>query len=306
MKLLAAAVVATVISATSHAASFDCAKASTRIEKSICADPSLGKLDVDIASAYAAAGADLDAPMRERLLRSQREWLAHRLAGKALADDMKSRLALLRATRTTIGGVAFLKLADASRPMFVLGTAPGAAAYNGWADGVWADARGDTSYDAAALARDRCVAQGPDDCAFESQTRAYETSVPMAGIVSVREWVSLDAGGAHPANEAHQHNWWLSHSGRVLAADLFAGTGYRSVIARALQQGVEQQCGVTLEEASGNADDVDAWSLSAKGLTLVEDGYSVSCGRGEIDIDIPWRDFGAALRPEVAAALHLR
>ncbi len=293
-----------------YAASFDCAKAATRIEKSICADPSLGKLDADIAAAYVAAGTDLDAAMRQRLLRSQRDWLAHRQAGKKLAEDMKSRLALLHATRTTIDGVAFLKLADASRPMFVLGTAPGAAAYDDWADGVWSDAHGDTSYEDARKAREQCAAHAADDaaddCVIESQTREYQTSVPAPGMVSVREWISRDVDAAHPMNEVHHHNWWLSRSGRIVAADMFAGEAYKAAIARALRAGVRRQCDVTLEGAADGIDEVDSWGLSDKGMTLTEDGESVQCGRGEIDVDIPWRDFGVALRPEFAAALRLR
>ena len=38
--------------ATVSAASFDCAKASSKTEKAICTDPELSKLDEDLASSY--------------------------------------------------------------------------------------------------------------------------------------------------------------------------------------------------------------------------------------------------------------
>src|SRR3954468_16367568 len=79
-----------------HAASFDCAKASTRVEKAICADPALGRLADDVAAAYAAARAGLDDTWRPRLLRSQREWLSTRSACSDLRTGLRQRLGILR------------------------------------------------------------------------------------------------------------------------------------------------------------------------------------------------------------------
>jgi len=61
---------------TSCAASFDCAKAGTKVEKMICADPELSKLDEDLSAAYGKAlkeSSDLSA-----LRQQQRNWLAER------------------------------------------------------------------------------------------------------------------------------------------------------------------------------------------------------------------------------------
>ena len=56
-----------------QAASFDCAKAGSAIEKLICADNTLSKLDSDLGKAYKQAtsqGAD-----KQQLINSQRQWL---------------------------------------------------------------------------------------------------------------------------------------------------------------------------------------------------------------------------------------
>lgn len=60
-----------------HGASFDCAKAKRVMEKTICADPTLSKLDDEMAAAYAKAKAELkDRPKElKKLVNSQREWL---------------------------------------------------------------------------------------------------------------------------------------------------------------------------------------------------------------------------------------
>lgn len=115
MKLLVA-IAAALLLPSAHAASFNCAKADSRVEKAICANAALGKLDDDVATAYAAARAGLDEPWRPRLLRSQSEWLATRAASADLAADLRRRLAILRGVRMTQGGVRFLKLTDDARP----------------------------------------------------------------------------------------------------------------------------------------------------------------------------------------------
>jgi uncharacterized protein len=53
-------------------ASFDCGKATTKVEKTICADARLASLDVELARTYKEASAHID------LKESQREWLKTR------------------------------------------------------------------------------------------------------------------------------------------------------------------------------------------------------------------------------------
>lgn len=73
MKRIVIAILLIVSSALSHAASFDCAKASTRIEKAVCGDEQLSKLDSDLMAAYKAAQAiSADA---DKLKSEQKAWL---------------------------------------------------------------------------------------------------------------------------------------------------------------------------------------------------------------------------------------
>jgi uncharacterized protein YecT (DUF1311 family) len=58
--------------------SFDCAKASTSAEKSICADPALTEADIAIAQSYASALKRLDAPARKALQSDQRDFVSYR------------------------------------------------------------------------------------------------------------------------------------------------------------------------------------------------------------------------------------
>lgn len=65
-----------VLGCPAHAASFDCARAETKVEKLICADAELSKLDEDLAAAYTAAR---EVRGNEASLRTtQRQWQKER------------------------------------------------------------------------------------------------------------------------------------------------------------------------------------------------------------------------------------
>jgi len=51
---------------------------------------------------------------------------------------------------------------------------------------------------------------------------------------------------------------------------------------------------------------VDDWTLKPTALVFNVDGYAFNLGRGMAEVEVPWKDFGASLRPEFAAALGLR
>jgi len=78
-----------VVFPTTQAASFDCKKASTQVEKLICADAMLSKLDDDLARAY--RGVLKGAPDQQTLHRQQKEWLTR------TRDTCKDRECLVKA-----------------------------------------------------------------------------------------------------------------------------------------------------------------------------------------------------------------
>lgn len=66
------------------AASFDCAKAQSRVEKAVCTDPELSKLDSDLAAAYRDTLAVANRPATVRA--EQREWVRQNLEGATWED----------------------------------------------------------------------------------------------------------------------------------------------------------------------------------------------------------------------------
>lgn len=73
-RLLAAALISLSFAAV-PAKAFNCAKASTDVEKAICADPALKELDDALGRAYAGVRAASDAPEQKMLARSQKRWI---------------------------------------------------------------------------------------------------------------------------------------------------------------------------------------------------------------------------------------
>jgi uncharacterized protein YecT (DUF1311 family) len=107
-------VLGTIVPQTSAIAqSFDCSKASTRAERAICSDPTLGQLDIDLDQAYAAA-LTVDPAVRDQ----QRAWLRVRDSCQGirgcLASQMKRRLNELRtvSSQRAASGTALVVTGD--------------------------------------------------------------------------------------------------------------------------------------------------------------------------------------------------
>ena len=67
--------------------SFDCAKASNAVERTICKDPELAKADREMAAAYAALAAKLSGPAKDNLEKEQVRWIGDRNRGCAADTD---------------------------------------------------------------------------------------------------------------------------------------------------------------------------------------------------------------------------
>lgn len=87
-------------------ASFDCSKASSPIERTICAKPELAKSDRELADAYTALAARLSGPAKEHLVKAQVAWIAARNKAcvgeteeiaRCVADRYAARLRTLKA-----------------------------------------------------------------------------------------------------------------------------------------------------------------------------------------------------------------
>lgn len=85
--------------ATAQAASFDCKKSTTKVEKAICADNTLSQADSDLNKAFIQVRDAYDASKRESLIKGQRNWMKLRSIAcitqhNPVADDKLSECLL--------------------------------------------------------------------------------------------------------------------------------------------------------------------------------------------------------------------
>jgi len=115
---------------TIQAASFDCAKAVSKMEKAICGDPGLSRMDEVLGASYAAAKTRLSAPASSMLTRGQVSWLRYTAsycfvdydaapvsaanARKCLVDALGARIKDLDATGNPVAGFKTYLMVDDS------------------------------------------------------------------------------------------------------------------------------------------------------------------------------------------------
>jgi len=100
---LSALLLAALAPSLAAAASFDCAKARTKVEKLICKDPQLSRQDEDLAKAYGEALKAWDGQIAAYVKMSQRGWMGSRAletpgmsGGGILCEDDGTALSCLR------------------------------------------------------------------------------------------------------------------------------------------------------------------------------------------------------------------
>jgi uncharacterized protein len=127
-------------SASSHAASFDCTKAKSKVELAICSNPDLSKADQQMASAYNKSLSELPPEFAVNLRDDQRTWLQMRatvctassLAFPAneqmdqlqdcLKAEYRDRIGVLKNIRQQLDGILFFQV---TKTMFAPDDTPG-------------------------------------------------------------------------------------------------------------------------------------------------------------------------------------
>lgn len=94
------------------APSFDCAKASNAVERTICKTPELAKDDREMTAVYSALAAKLAGPAKDHLAKDQVRWIANRnracaADADAIADCLKARYGTRIENLKVIAGGAY-------------------------------------------------------------------------------------------------------------------------------------------------------------------------------------------------------
>lgn len=292
-----ALVALTSMALTSPASAFDCGKAATAVEKSICGDPQLKRLDDQLADAYAAVKAASTPAEQKMLARSQRRWIAEREYCKGadqgvaacVTDKTRERLSLLLGTPESGPGVpgrlvpVFLVQdgnekrwdIDLSLLRFADPKTPGEKRLNAYADGIL-----------------KKVKLGPHGEESHGMTFAQEDSLALTYasplLLSVRHDSYVNEGGAHGNYRTGNLNIDMA-SGRVLTIkDIVDAAGAATLIRRCTTEieaerkkrvpDAEDVPYTAKERAATIAEtvrDLGSWSIGQDEITVTFNPYAV-------------------------------
>jgi len=274
---------------------FDCAKAKTAVEKAICADPALKKIDDDLAMAYGAVKATLDEAGQRMMVISQKRWIARR-EGCGSGEDTVScvkdmtaeRLALLNGTAQSGPGpsgklVPFF-VAQAGKPgtydvnmaflRFEAPQNPGEETLNRMANEIAAAAK-----------------LGPQDGVEQSAILAEEDSFAVTyaspTLISVRHDFYDNEGGAHGNYGTTNINIDME-SGALLKIDDVLAEPSAAILTLWCKQQIETEklkriSDIDLSEGAAERDktiaevvrDLASWSIGETDITVSFDPYAV-------------------------------
>jgi uncharacterized protein len=303
-----------VLPIAAQAASFDCAKAATPVEKAICSNPELSRRDEVLAKAYATALGGLSDEARAAVQTGQRAWLDFaglacttdaRPFSQLLSDDQQACLAAVYSAR--IGTLADSRMQGDWRfypvSSFALVDDPDPDSYQGVATKEVTSPRIDDPSEAAQtfnnlmVEADAQVKPDPEDEGYATSDTTDSTtieSVTTHRISLVTDSYWMGHGAAH-GNYGITYTHYLVDEGRMMeASDLFGGEGWQAALGklaldeldRTIDGGIWDESRAEVPKAAA---DPSRWNLTDRGLEIVFQPYEVTAyAAGAPTITISW------------------
>ena len=301
--------------------SFDCAKASTVVERAICADDRLAKADREMAAVYGALWGRLTGPARDHLAQDQLRWLANRAkACTGVAEDVArcvrqryvSRIATLKAegegpypfvseqalvrsgkVRTTRYEI------DASYPEFDGPNVDFSAVNKAFATSAQKGA------DDAVPGND---SGGPGIDQIWTYLQSFQLFRPAPTSVSVATTFYIFTGGAHGSSGVTAKLVDLRTGRSVAPADVFvAGSEWKRTITEITKADLKRQFverpgfPEALEPAAFDKlmDDPERYLFKADALEIIFNQYDVAAYvMGRYTVDIPYSRLTSLIRKD--------
>lgn len=307
--------------APAPAASFDCGRASSVVERTICTRADLSRADDALAKAYATAIGGLSPKALAAQQAGERSWLQYRDAycgdpstrsgerrvdaiARCLADAYAERIETLEASRMA-GGLRFYtidryavvpdpdsaetrtKLAAKvlSYPQIDGGDAL-ADSFNAWVERLVAP---DKAMFGPPSGKDGDIAGGTED-----EKIRYVASAGRFGAISLERTLSwYGHGAAHPNYEISYAHFLRDALRPLRAADLFKGNWQKPLRTMVLAELKENLGGMLMLDDAHSIDRLivspGRWAFSTQGLTVQFQPYEVApYAAGAVSVTIPW------------------
>jgi uncharacterized protein len=309
---------------TSHAASFDCAKATQPAERLICADSALSALDEAMAVEYSRARAAVSEDGRKQLRDNQRSWLKYTAgtcarpaalptALQCMRDAYQERLTTLKKVPVTRGPFTFIPV-----ERFGFQKSPGddeAGMAPGWTITVQRYPRIDNPATPEAQRWNAAMAakyapeplRGPDDDAEVDILETFTIHSASPTLISMSsEGYVYPHGAAHGTEGAQTSNHLLPQTRELSPADLFhLDRGWQTFLSNRCFTDLTAQAERdqwTLDPTApsallNTATNPENWEITEATLTVRFPVYEVGpYSASTPKIEIPWPD----LKPYLA------
>lgn len=323
MKLQSSALaIAALAMFTAPVHAFDCTKASTAVEKSICADPELKALDDDLSAAYADVKAASSKEEQKMLARSQKRWITSREyctdsedgLPKCIRDATEERLLLLKGEAESGPGPEG-KLV----PVFIVQEG---------AEKVYdldiellrfidPETLGQKRFNAIGKDITKDVELGPHGQDTFGSIYAQSDSMSLAyaspDFISVRHSFYSNEGGAHGNGGTENFNIDMRSGKLLMASDLIDAKARMTLSTRCMEQlrteklkrmegmddyKLEEDIFLKDETVREYVGDLSRWSISEQTVTVGFDAYAIGAyAEGEYECVFPTADIKAMAKP---------
>ena len=313
----------TVVGLATPARAFDCGKASSAVEKAICADPGLGAKDDAMAALYAEVRGLSTADEQKMVGRSQKAWIESRESQCSGASDQDIGLCIRGQLGNRIAELAVKPASGTgpgSRMIPVFVKQPGGTGVFDVDDKLIRFAApaspGEKAFNAAVakIAAAAPLGKQPDHKGEDNLSWSATLSLSYASpkLISARNSYERYEGGAHPTGGTGNINIDLASAKALTFAKLFPATVVKALVTQCREQIVAQKRG-KLDDApydpstddflkdeviAQSIGDLKRWSLKATEAVVTFDPYEIgSYAEGSYDCTFAMKDLAPLALP---------
>jgi uncharacterized protein len=299
-------------SCATHAASFDCKKAQSKMEKAICENPKISKLDEELAENYQAAKGKLSADAQKVFVNGQRSWVkflsascftdfqakpaSKEDAAKCLETEYKARVAGLKSTGSVVGGFKTYAYFEGD---FKAYPKDEEVAFNR-VSLVLIDENSDNANTINSAIKTAAGKTGIDKestGAFTSDVSNSLTNL-SADLILLTQSESV-TGGAHPSEYTGYKYFSKELKRFIKVSDVFSNPKWKAVAQQMAKKHFEKE--KTMDDVISleiTAEENDAFSFMLTEKSFFVDGFTSYAARANDGVTMKWDAFSKFLTPK--------
>lgn len=295
-----------------HAASFDCKKAQSKMEKAICENPKISKLDEELAENYQSAKGKLSAEAQKVFVNGQRSWVkflaascftdfqakpaSKEDAAQCLETEYKARVAGFKSTGSMVGGFKTYAYFEGD---FKAYPKDEEIAFNR-INLVLIDDSSDNANAINSVIKTSAGKTGIDKestGAFTSDSSNSLTSL-SADLIMLTQ-INLASGGAHPSDYTGYKYFSKELKRFVKNSDVFSNPKWKAVAQQIAKKHFDKEKmmdAVISLDILAEENDAFGFMLIEKGFFV--DGFTSYAARANDGVNMKWDAFSKFLTPK--------